>query len=476
MRYISTRGAQASATFSEILLEGLAADGGLFVPEIWPQITKEMLDDWRTMPYPRLAAKVLHLFAPEIDFETLFDLTTRAYTATAFAHGRSDSETTRIFPVRKLEDGLYLQELSNGPTLAFKDAAMQILGHLLAYMLETKDTHLTILGATSGDTGSAAIQALRGKDRIKVVMLSPAGRMSDFQRAQMYSVQDKNIVNVAVRGTFDDCQDLVKTLNADAVFKGKHHLGAVNSINWARVIAQTVYYISAYLQVTTTSDELVSFCVPSGNFGNAFAGLVAKLMGLPVKRIIVATNENDVLHRTLMTGVYAPAEKAEQTSSPSMDITKASNFERAVFLASGRNGALVKTMWEDLATKGKIDFVHDYPEVWETLQALGLSSCTSCHANRLAMIRLTHEKYGIFIDPHTADGMFACQAMREEGEKLVLLETAQAAKFAPTIQEALEATPPVPMAFEDLLNLPQKVQVLDANPDELRNLIEAFTS
>lgn len=474
MRYVSTCGGAGPASFSEILLEGLAPDGGLYVPEAWPKVTLDELAVWKELPYAELAAKLLTKFAPEIPEHTLLSLTRAAYRPDVFCHVREEADANKIFPVRQLEDNLYLLQLSNGPTLAFKDAAMQLLGHLLNWALEETNKRLTILGATSGDTGSAAIHAMRGKERVKIVMLSPAGRMSDFQRAQMYSVLDDNVLNIAVKGMFDDCQDLVKKLNADATFKTKHRLGAVNSINWARVIAQTVYYITAYLQTARNIGDPVSFCVPSGNFGNAFAGLVAKFIGVPIARVIVATNENDVLHRMLQTGRYTPVEAAQATSSPSMDITKASNFERAVWEASARNGKLVAEMWARLAAKGQIDFAKDYPEVWARLSSLGLASSCSTHADRLAQIRLAYERWGIFIDPHTADGVKGALDCQAANGTIIILETAQAAKFAPTIQEALGLEPPMPEEFENLTDLPQKVEMLRNDAEILRSRIECF--
>jgi len=475
MKYISTRGNGAQASFSEILIEGLAGDGGLYVPESWPSVSLDELASWKALPYAELAAKLLAKYAPEIPFETLLSLTQATYTPDIFGHVRDGEKAEKIFPVRQLEEGLFLLQLSNGPTLAFKDAAMQLLGQLLGWILEKQNKTLTILGATSGDTGSAAIHALRGKKHIKVAMLSPAGRMSDFQRAQMYSVLDDNILNIAVHGMFDECQDLVKKLNADASFKKKHHLGTVNSINWARVIAQTAYYISAYLQTVANVGDPVSFCVPSGNFGNAFAGLVAKFMGVPIERIILATNENDVLDRLMKTGCYAPAAVAQATSSPSMDITKASNFERAVFEAAAHDGTLVAEMWARLESEKKIDFAKDYPAVWGRLVDMGMASSSSTHQDRLAHIKLAHDKWGLFIDPHTADGLKVALELRKEKETIIVLETAQAGKFAQTIKEAIGFEPPLPMGFETLSYLPQKVEAIDNDPVLLRNRIEAFT-
>ncbi len=474
MLYVSTRGETNPSSFSEILLEGLAPDGGLYVPETWPKIALDELSAWKKLSYAELAGRLLGKFAPEIPQETLLALTREAYRPDIFRHARLGENSDKIFPALRLENNLYLLQLSNGPTLAFKDAAMQLLGHLLDWALEKRGKTLTILGATSGDTGSAAIHALRGKKRVKIVMLSPSGQMSDFQRAQMYSVLDGNVLNIAIKGMFDDCQDLVKKLNTDVAFKAKHRLGAVNSINWARIIAQTSYYVSAYIQTTARIGDPVSFCVPSGNFGNAFAGLVAKFMGLPVARLIVATNENDVLHRTLRTGLYAPADTALPTSSPSMDITKASNFERAAWEAARHDGKLVAKMWACLSSERQIDFAGHYPDVWARLNSMGLASSASAHADRLDHIRLAYEKWGLFIDPHTADAMKGALDLRTMDETMIVLETAQPAKFARTIRESLGKEPPMPKGFEALTSLPQKVETLENDHEALQARIEAF--
>src|SRR5436190_241305 len=298
--------------FSDILLEGLAPDGGLYVPERLPRAD---LERWRRLSYPELALAVLREFmddAPRLD-----ELVARTYSGRIFGGDE-------ITPLRTLEPGLHLLALSNGPSAAFKDLAMQLLGNLF------EGERLKILGATSGDTGTAAEYALAGKIGIQVFMLSPWKRMTPFQAAQMYSLQDPNIHNIAVRGAFDDCQDLVKKVNADAAFKERHRIGAVNSINWARVAAQVVYYFKGYFSATKNDNEEVAFAVPSGNFGNIYAGYVARCMGLPIRQLILASNENDVLDEFFRTGKYRPRPTAVATSSPSMDISRASNFERYV--------------------------------------------------------------------------------------------------------------------------------------------------
>jgi threonine synthase len=326
MKYVSTRGGMQAQGFSDILLEGLAPDGGLAMPESVPQISQEQLESWRSLPYHSLAAEVLSLFVTDIEAAELKALTRAAYCPKTF-------HSAEIVPLRPLYDGLSLLGLSEGPTLAFKDMAMQFLGQVFPHVLRARGATLNILGATSGDTGSAAEYAMRGKDAVSVFMLSPHGRMSAFQRAQMYSLQDANIHNLAVKGVFDEAQDVVKALAGDLAFKNKYHLGAVNSINWARIAAQIVYYFHGWLRATSGPGQQVSFAVPSGNFGNILSGHIARSMGLPIRRLVLATNENNVLDEFFRTGIYRPRSAAQTflTSSPSMDISRASNFERFVF-------------------------------------------------------------------------------------------------------------------------------------------------
>lgn len=474
MQYRSTRGHAKLASFSDILIEGLACDGGLYVPEKWPKITVEELESWRDLSYANLAAQVLAKFMPEIPTETLSELTHIAYSSEVFSHVRKGSRSSTIFPVRRLEEGLFLLELSNGPTLAFKDAAMQMLARLMSYVLEQRKKTLTILGATSGDTGSAAIHAFRGRGPIKVVMLSPDGRMSPFQRAQMYAVFDDNILNVAVKGGFDDCQDLVKAIKDEKEFTEHHHIGTANSINWGRIAAQCAYYVYAYLHVANEVGDPVSFSVPTGNFGNAYAGFVARRMGVPIKRIVVTTNENDVLHRAMTTGVYEPRDSSLRTSSPSMDIVKASNFERIVYEAANMNAAIVDEMWAKLRAEGRINFKDDYPEVWERLQKIGICSASHDHAGRMNLMQRAKEDWGVVVDPHTADGLRGALTWGKTGEKMVVLETAQPAKFASTIVEAIGEEPETPAGFGDILALPQRYQVITADVEELKSTVDAW--
>jgi threonine synthase len=464
MRYISTRGAARPQPFAEIVLEGLAADGGLFVPEGFPELSAKELSAMRGMTYAELAYVVLSRFADDIPAADLQGLLGKTYTKATF--GNED-----ITPVKRLEQNLYLLGLSNGPSLAFKDIALQFLGRLFEYLLGKRGEQLNIVGATSGDTGSSAEYALRGKKNLRVFMLSPHGRMSAFQAAQMYSLQDANIFNIAVRGVFDDCQDIVKAISSDSAFKAKHRIGAVNSINWARVAAQTVYYFKAYFAVARSTGEPVSFSVPSGNFGNVYAGHVARSMGLPIRKLIVATNENDVLDEFFRTGRYRvrAASEVKATSSPSMDISKSSNFERYVFDLVGRDAKVLKDLWDKLEREGAVDLAGTpyFRQVAET----GFVSGSSAHADRLATIRRVWKDWGVMIDPHTADGVKVGLQYREQGVPLVCMETAQPAKFAETIREAIGREPARPAGFENLEELPQRVEVMDPDAGRVKAFI-----
>jgi len=467
MRYLSTRGAASGQRFSDVLLEGLAPDGGLAIPETYPRVSAAELQRWRSLPYPQLAFEVLRLFADDLPADDLRGMVNRAYTRKTFG-------TDDITPLRTLEPGLHILGLSNGPTLAFKDMAMQFLGQAFEYALERSGSTMNILGATSGDTGSSAEHAMRGKRRVSVFMLSPHGKMSPFQAAQMYALQDENIFNLAVRGVFDDCQDIVKAVNNDAAFKAKYRIGAVNSINWARIAAQIVYYFKGYFAATRRNDEEVAFAVPSGNFGNIYAGHVARSMGLPVKRLILATNENDVLDEFFRTGVYRVRKTAEvfQTSSPSMDISKASNFERYVFDLVGRDAKQLAALWQQVDGQGSFDLRGT--AAFAAMPGTGFVSGSSSHQDRLATIRAVYETYGQMIDTHTADGLKVGMAHRESGVPLICLETALPVKFAETIREALGREPARPAGFEALEQAPQRVTVVDADVAQVKDFIAQY--
>lgn len=453
MKYQSTRGGMAPQPFCDILLEGLAPDGGLTLPETLPQIDAATLESWRGLDYADLAARVLGLFIDDIEPADLLRMTRAAYAPTVFP---------RIAPLKPLRPGLALLGLSEGPTLAFKDMAMQFLGQVFEYVLARRGQTLNILGATSGDTGSAAEYALRGKRGVAVFMLSPHGRMSAFQRAQMYSLQDANIHNIAVRGVFDECQDIVKTLAGDLEFKNAHRLGAVNSINWARIAAQVVYYVWGWLRATQGPGQPVSFAVPSGNFGNILAGHIAREMSVPIRRLVLATNENNVLEEFFRTGIYRPraASQTYATSSPSMDISRASNFERFVFDLVGRDPARVRALMDELRITGQFDLSDLRSRCSERY---GFVAGASTHADRLRTIRDIHRETGILIDPHTADGVKVALEHLEDGVPMLVLETALPAKFSETIIEATGQAPEVPAALRDLDQLPQRVQVMDCD-------------
>jgi threonine synthase len=464
MLYLSTRGHSDRKHFCEILLEGLAPDGGLYLPEQYPQVTTEQLSKWRDLPYAELAFEVLSLYIDDIPAEDLRAICRKTYTEEVFG-------TKEIVPLKPLEDGVWLEALSNGPTLAFKDMAMQLLGNLFEYELARRGEELNILGATSGDTGSAAEYAMKGKKGVRVFMTSPHGRMSPFQQAQMFSLQDANIHNIAIEGVFDDCQDIVKAVSNDLQFKRKYKIGTVNSINWARLVAQAVYYFAGYFQATKSNTEQVSFTVPSGNFGNICAGHVARMMGLPIDKLVLATNENDVLDEFFRTGVYRVRSGADtfETSSPSMDISKASNFERFVFDLVGRDAARLKRLFgEELPARGRFELVRD--------PKFGFVSGKSTHADRIATIRDTYRRFDLMIDTHTADALKVAREHATPGLPMLVLETALPVKFTATIVEALGREPDRPAKLQGIEALPKRVKVLPADVRALKAYIAAHVA
>ena len=472
MLYLSTRGHPDRKHICEILLEGLAPDGGLYLPESYPQVSGATLTEWREVyhkqGYAELAFRILSLYIDDIPAADLRALCAKTYTAEVFGTGE-------IVPLRHLENGLWIEALSNGPTLAFKDMAMQLLGNLFEYELARRGEELNIFGATSGDTGSAAEYAMRGKRGVRVFMTSPNGRMSPFQQAQMFSLLDENIHNIAIDGVFDDCQDIVKAVSNDLEFKRRYKIGTVNSINWARLLAQVVYYFAGYIQATESNEQVVDFTVPSGNFGNVCAGHVARMMGLPIRQLVVATNENDVLDEFFRTGVYRVRGSADtfETSSPSMDISKASNFERFVFDLLGRDAARTQALFgQALGRDGQFDLSAD-PLFAQAASRYGFVSGKSTHANRLDTIRDTWERFGQMIDTHTADGVKVAREHIRDNVPMVVLETALPIKFAATLVEALGREPERPAKFEGIEALPKRVQVMPADVAQVKAYIAA---
>ncbi len=474
MKYLSTRGHADRKQFCEILLEGLAPDGGLYLPESYPQVDAAMLAQWRGVfnegkpgGYAALAFEVLSLYIDDIPAADLKALCEKTYTEAVYGN-------PAIVPLKQLDDGFYLEALSNGPTLAFKDMAMQLLGNLFEYELARRGEELNILGATSGDTGSAAEYAMRGKKGVRVFMLSPHGRMSKFQQAQMFSLMDENIHNIAIEGVFDDCQDIVKNVSNDLAFKRAYKIGTVNSINWARLLAQVVYYFAGYFQATSKDTQKVSFTVPSGNFGNVCAGPVARMMGLPIEQLVVATNENDVLDEFFRTGVYRVRASADthETSSPSMDISKASNFERFVFDLLGRDGERVKALFgAALNQQGRFELGDD-PAFADAAARYGFVSGKSTHADRLATIKATDAEFGVVIDTHTADGVKVAREVWSRKLPMIVLETALPIKFAETIVEALGREPERPAKFDGIEALPKRVKVMAADTALVQRYIQ----
>ena len=474
MRYQSTRGDSPSQSFQGILLGGLAPDGGLYLPTQYPQVTTQQLDAWRGLSYADLAYNILSLYCDDIPADDLKVLLHKTYTPQVYCNGRPNDPASDITPIHWLgeEKGakLGLLCLSNGPTLAFKDMAMQLLGNLFEYALKRANQDLNILGATSGDTGSAAEYAMRGKHGIKVFMLSPRGKMSPFQSAQMYSLQDPNIFNVAVEGVFDDCQDIVKAVSNDLNFKRDFKIGAVNSINWGRILAQIVYYFKGYLAVAKNNEE-VSFTVPTGNFGNICAGHIARMMGLPIKRLVVATNENNVLDEFFKTGVYKPRDSKNtfHTSSPSMDISKASNFERFIFDLLGRDSKKLNALWKSIDQGGNFDLNQE--GIFEKIQAFGFTSSSSTHKERIHYIKEIFNQYKIVIDTHTADGFKAAYEHTDDNVPMIVLETALPTKFEDSIVEAIGQKPERPESLKHLEDLPQKFKVFDNQVDLVKTFI-----
>ena len=459
MKYVSTRGGAPDLDFEEVLLGGLARDGGLYLPVRWPQLAPDEIARRAEQSYAAAAFAVMRPFVGGvIDDDDLERMITTAY---------AGFDDPAVAPLRRLGDGLFLLEMFHGPTLAFKDMAMQVLAPMMDHVLKRRGQRLTIVGATSGDTGGAAISAFRGRDAIDIFILHPHDRVSDFQRRQMTTATEANVFNIAVQGTFDDCQGLVKALFGDLAFRDRHALGAVNSINWARVMAQIVYYFTS--AAASGAGTPVSFTVPTGNFGDIFAGYAAARMGLPVDRLVIATNINDILVRTLETGRYQPG-IVSATSSPSMDIQVSSNFERLLFEAYDRDGAAVVRLMDDLARSGAFAIA---PGPLEAIRAR-FDAGRASEAETMTIIGEVYEREGLLIDPHTAVGLAVARAGRTRGDAgpMIVLATADPAKFPDAIRTATGTVPEAPPGVLDALSGPERFTVMENDLDALRGFIE----
>jgi len=456
MRYISTRGGIQPIGFKDAVMMGLATDGGLLLPESYPHISCQQLDSWRSLSYPELSWQIISRFVDDIPADVLKGLIDRSYAT--FSH-------PEVTPVVR-QDGVHILELFHGVTLAFKDVALQLLGNLFEYILAEREQHLNIVGATSGDTGSAAIHGVRGKKGITIFILHPHGKTSPVQAQQMITVTDANVHNIAIRGTFDDCQNIVKTLFNDLDFKEKYSLGAVNSINWARVLAQVVYYFYAWLRVTDKGDQPVSFSVPTGNFGDIFAGYVAKRMGLPIGKLLLATNENNILTRFINEGDYSLA-NVVATVSPSMDIQLASNFERYLYHLYNEDPARVRRAFAELKETGRITFS---PAEMEQVRA-DFCSASVDQAATLETIGSFNKETGYLLDPHTAVGVRAALDLFPADVARVCLATAHPAKFSDAVEKAVGTPAPVPESIAALSGKETRCAVMDADLEQVRRFV-----
>ncbi len=461
MRYISTRGQAPALNFEEVVLAGLASDGGLYVPESIPQLSMPEITGLRGLSYPDLAYNIISRFTDEsIPAETLSQIISESYAG--FRH-------EAVAPLKQLDAHTYLLELFHGPTLAFKDFALQFLGRLLGNILEKKKQKVVVIGATSGDTGSAAIAGCAGRGNMDIVILHPKGRVSDVQRKQMTTIADANVHNLALAGTFDDCQDIVKALFNDAEFRAKHHLTAVNSINWARILAQVVYYFYAALQLGAPA-KAISFCVPTGNFGAIYAGYIAKKMGLPIGQLIIATNKNDILARALATGTYGMA-GVSPSLSPSMDIQISSNFERLLFDLHGRDGAKMAAMMTQFCDKKSLTLE---PAAYAQLKReFAADKCDD--EQTLATIKTCYETTGELLDPHTAVGVHVAAIARSNlTTPVVVLATAHAAKFPDAVKKASGISPPLPAHLADLFSRPERAEDVANDAAAVKKVIESL--
>jgi len=458
MKYISTRGGIEPISFKDAVMMGLATDGGLLLPQSFPSLSRETIESWRGLSYEELAFNIIAPFADDIPATDLKALIHSSYKT--FAH-------PEITPVIH-KGGVHILELFHGPTFAFKDVALQLLGNIFEYLLKERGEKMNIVGATSGDTGSAAIYGVRGKENINIFILHPHGRTSRIQALQMTTVTDANVFNIAVNGTFDDCQNMVKTLFSDILFKQEHSLGAVNSINWARVLAQVVYYFYAWLKVTAHSSKDIVFSVPTGNFGDIFAGYVAKRMGLPIAKLILATNENNILTRMVNDGDYSTG-AVVPTLSPSMDIQVASNFERYLFYLFDENPARVNSSLAAFSATGKMHFTSE--ELNRVSQEF--SSASVNREQTLRTITDFNRNCGYLLDPHTAVGVRAALDSMITGVEFICLATAHPAKFGEAVKLAINEDVKLPQGLNGLDNLPSRCEIMDAELQKIRRFIEA---
>lgn len=457
MRYISTRGKAEVKNFKDVVTSGLASDGGLYVPENIPSFDVETIKSWKGLPYEDVAFNVISPFVDgEIPDEDLKGIIKR---------GIKNFRDDKVTPVIELENNVHVLELFHGPTLAFKDVALQFLGQLQDYILTEQNQDIVIIGATSGDTGSAAIYGVKDCKHIKLFMLHPDNRVSQIQRMQMTTAISGNINNIAVEGNFDDCQNMVKEMfNSDEFMHGIK-LSAVNSINWARIMAQIVYYFVTVLDLTGAEDS-VSFSVPSGNLGDVFAGYVAKQMGLPVDQLIVTTNENDILHRFFSANDYSK-QGVKATVAPSMDIQISSNFERLLFLEHGCDGEKISQLMKDFNETGKLSVdasIHD--RICKTFKSFSRDDQQIGDE-----IKNIYEKYNYVICPHTATGTYAAEKFKQSGKKMVTLATAHPAKFPDVVKEAINVHPELPEFLSDLLDREEKYDKMPNDIDQIKNYI-----
>lgn len=461
MKYISTRGQAPVLDFEEVVLAGLASDGGLYVPETIPEVTTQEMMAWRGLSYPDLAYNIISRFTGEtIAPDILSRLINDSY---------SEFRHAAVAPLKQLDAHTFVLELFHGSTLAFKDFALQFLGRLLGYILETRQQKVVVIGATSGDTGSAAIAGCAGRGQMDIVILHPHGRVSEVQRRQMTTIADKNVHNLAVDGTFDDCQDIVKALFNDAEFRAKHHLTAVNSINWARILAQVVYYFYAALALGAPTRP-VSFSVPTGNFGDIFAGYIAKKMGLPIEQLVIATNKNDILARTLETGIYG-MQGVTPTLSPSMDIQISSNFERLLFDLYDRDGEAMAKMMADFRSNKSLTLSKQAHT--RLTEEFASASCNDDDTKQV--IKICYEQTGELLDPHTAVGLYAATHCRKNlTTPMIVLATAHPAKFPEAVEQACGVTPTLPAHLADLFEREERYEKVAGEVEAVKKVIESL--